>query len=506
MNINTYRAHYSSLDFTKRLGKLKDTYFVYHKGGYAKILAAETCNSCCSLFLVAYVYCALFVIDWENFIKKSTKNEGVIRIRDDAFSRSSGNVFSFFVVLNVVITAIIVLWSVAASAIRVFKAKKIEQTILRDFGEWPSNWKTIPKFYIPGYGVVKSTTDQTHAFLCEEVDRMKIILKILNIDPSSHIMSRYLTWAIESSLCINRNGIIMEDSNVNFELFTYTLDPDASSKRIKTITFFMLFASPFFIIYYTSRTLVNEFHKYKTNENYTRGSWTVGAKYALRKNAELQHEFKMRLGKVHSKIETIKQFRSKNIYTNHIITFVQFALATFLFTSVVLNMVAIEEGMWNETLGLLTAALSTTVVFSNKMNDTKNIDRVKIKKWENKISQKFGISCIYIEKFLVSRPVHVIREFLGIMVSPFILICKVLPRVTDVRNGIGLNNPNTVGDVVPFCDDQVLSDFPTNEELTYSPSGSAPWNVSDDDRFYTPHKKDSDSTHDSANDSGEITI
>ena len=242
----------------------------------------------------------------------------------------------------------------------------------------------------------------------------------------------------------------------------------------------MLFASPFFIIYYISRTLVNEFHKYKTNDNFTKGSWTVGAKYALRKNSELQHEFKRRLSKVQSKIETIKQLKSQNVYCNHFITFVQFVLATFLFTSIVMNMVAIEEGKWNETLGLLTAALSTTVVFSSKISHTESIDRIRIKKWETKISQKFGISCSYIEKFLVSRPVHVVRELFGIIVSPFILICKVLPRIADVRNGIGLNSPNNIENVVPFCDDRppacYLSDFPNEESHE-----EIPWNFSDDD-------------------------
>ena len=489
MNLNTYRAHYSSLDFTKRLIKLKEMYFVYHKGGFTKILASESCNSSCSLFLVAYVYCTLFIVDWDSFIKNTTGVRMWIK-SDAAFSYPHMSSTSFhtnsfhmfvFVVLNILITAIIVLWSVLASLLRTLKAKKIEQELIRDFGEWPVKWEDIPKFYIPGYGVVKSSTERTNAFLCEEVDRMKVILKILNIDPSSHIMSRYLTWAIESSLCINRNGIIMEDSNVNFELFTYTLDKDASSKRIKTITFFMLFASPFFIIYYVSRTLVNEFHKYKTNDNFTKGSWTVGAKYALRKNSELQHEFKRRLGKIQAKIETIKQLRSQNVYCNHFITFVQFVLATFLFTSIVMNMVAIEEGKWNETLGLLTAALSTTVVFSSKISHTEHIERIQIKKWETKISQKFGISCIYIEKFLVSRPVHVVRELFGIFVSPFILICRVLPRIADVRNGIGLNSPNNIENVVPFCDDRppacYLSDFPNNDES----HEEIPWNFSDDD-------------------------
>jgi hypothetical protein len=347
---------------------------------------------------------------------------------------------------------------------------------MRDFGCWPQEWEDVPKYYIPGYGIVKGTTDQTQAFLCEEVDRMKVILKILNIDPSSHLMSRYLTWAIESSLCINRNGIIMEDSNVNFELFTYTLDKDASSKRIKIITFFMLFASPFFIVYYTSRTLVNEFHKYKTNDNFSKGSWTVGAKYALRRNSELQHEFKKRLDKIHDKIEKIKQWRSQKVYYNHFIMFAQFVLATLLATSVFLNMVAIEEGMWTETLGLLTAALSTTVVFSSKINSTQKVDRVKIAKWENKISQKFQISCVYIEKFLVSRPVHVFRELLGVVVSPFILIFKVFPRISDVRNGIELNS--AVSNVVPFCEDEnasYLSDLPLEES-----NGEVPWSLSDE--------------------------
>ena len=132
-------------------------------------------------------------------------------------------------------------------------------------------------------------------------------------------------------------------------------------------------------------------------------------------------------------------------------------------------------------MGLLTAALSTTVVFSSKISHTEPIERIQIKKWETKISQKFGISCIYIEKFLVSRPVHVVRELFGIFVSPFILICRVLPRIADVRNGIGLNSPNNIENVVPFCDDRppacYLSDFPNNDES----HEEIPWNFSDDD-------------------------
>jgi len=79
---------------------------------------------------------------------------------------------------------------------------------------------------------------------------------------------------------------------------------------------------------------------------------------------------------------------------------------------------------------------------------------------------------------LKSRIVYVGMELLGIATTPFILICRLLPRLEEIRMAIEMDHPNAT-------EDPSLIYFETHDTFVEETERMA-WEYSDDDNRRTP--------------------
>lgn len=404
--------------------ELKNVYWVFREGG-AKWIAVSAFKNCmCSVFLVAYVSALLFCVDWRNVIEN--KDSWM------ATEVPCGGVCLIIIYANVFVTSLLLIWSILSSILKCRSAYIIEkgvQCALNGSVSWDAVVQEIAMGDVP--------IERVNFFICAEMRQTAVVLKLLKIHPASFVVSRYLVWSVQNTLSISRRGISLEASALNIEI--ETLDIVSSKRRIKKLTAILLLTSPFFIMYYALRVLVSEFHRHKTRRGLESYTWSAGAKYDLRKKNELTHRFKRRLGRVQRHVEAVKKSRKSHWALDVGFSIIQFALTCVVITFAAASFVSIEEGAWNEPLGLLTGALSACLMVGS--NNSSKIDAADVLHREEKIRKRIGKESLYVEKFLDNRALHVLKELVGVLIAPFFLMFKLLPRLDEVRLAIEQDMP-----------------------------------------------------------------
>lgn len=428
-------TNYNSLNLTE----IKDVYWVYNRGGPKSIRANGLTSSLCSLFLIVYMYILLFRVNWQAVIESPAQDRWFTpRSRDPC-----KNIFLCSVALysNLLVTFTIMLWSVIASVFRCRKAVHIKEVVNARIGECPldgsSKWDTIAANVTMNI----SNPENIAFFLCAETRQTALVFKLLNIDPSSIWVSRYLVWAIQSTLSISRRGVILDASALNLEIDGPgdTLDLAVSSSRIRRVAALLILTSPFFILYYLTRVLIQEFHDHKARNGAEKYTWSVGAQYSLRKKNELPHLFNRRLRRIQESVEIVKKSRKYSSLVECCLNIFQFIITCGLITCALVSFISMEEGVWNEPMGVMTGALSACLMLG--LSNNKKTEASGIKKLEKKIKSKMGKNCAEVERYLNSRWVHVAMELLGIVIAPFFLIMKLLPKLDQISIAIEMDNP-----------------------------------------------------------------
>ena len=426
---------YTSLN----LVELKDVYWVFNRGGHNAIRSSELTSSSCSIFLIFYLYVIMFRVNWSAVIEspeheKWFTDQSVNPCQDVAWC-------SIALYSNLSVTFVIMTWSVLASILRCIKSRAIQKRVSARIGncnlDGSTGWDVIAENMSMN---AVSDTKNISFFLCAETRQTALVLKLLRVDPSSIWVSRYLVWAIQSTLSISRRGVIIDASALNLEIDGGdTLDFDASVSRIRRVAAFLVLTSPFFILYYFTRILVQEFHHHKARNGADKYTWSVGAQYALRKKNELPHRFNRRLRNIQEHVEAVKKSRKYSSYATCALNICQFILTCGLITCAIASCISIEEGVWNEPMGVMTGGLSACLMIG--MGDRSKILACDVKKLEKKIKLKMGKSCTDVECFLKPRAVHVMMELLGVMVSPFFLIMHMLPKLDEISIAIEMDSP-----------------------------------------------------------------
>ena len=440
---------YTSLN----LVELKDVYWVFNRGGHSAIRSSELTSSSCSIFLIFYLYVIMFRVNWSAVIespehKKWFTDQSENPCQDVAWC-------SIALYSNLSVTFVIMTWSVLASILRCIKSRAIQKRVSARIGncnlDGSTRWDVIAEnmsmnavsaFGRPdiAFGRPVSDTQNISFFLCAETRQTALVLKLLRVDPSSIWVSRYLVWAIQSTLSISRRGVIIDASALNLEIDGGdTLDFDASVSRIHRVAAFLVLTSPFFILYYFTRILIQEFHHHKARNGADKYTWSVGAQYALRKKNELPHRFNRRLRNIQEHVEAVKKSRKYSSYATCALNICQFILTCGLITCAIASCISIEEGVWNEPMGVMTGGLSACLMIG--MGDRSKILACDVKKLEKKIKLKMGKSCTDVECFLKPRAVHVMMELLGVIVSPFFLIMRLLPKLDEISIAIEMDSP-----------------------------------------------------------------
>ena len=269
---------YEHLSLLFRLKLLKETYYVFNRGGFHQIVAFESVNNSCTIFLVIYTYFLLYKVNWKLFFGE---NHSLFFLCDSYLCR-------VLVTMNIVTTIFILCWGIIASFQRIKTAQKIHSKIIRKLGKWPTQWCELLEchgfnFENEEHESVKHILEKQLAlYLCSENRLTKMVFKIIGIAPSSWFISRYFVWAVHSSLSINRSAVLTENSNVNIELFVNIVDKENSKRQILFTTFLLFCTTPFFFLYYSCRIIIQEFHKFKSGNNVDTYTWSIGSKFALK--------------------------------------------------------------------------------------------------------------------------------------------------------------------------------------------------------------------------------
>ncbi len=74
-------------------------------------------------------------------------------------------------------------------------------------------------------------------------------------------------------------------------------------------------------------------------------------------------------------------------------------------------------------------------------NNSSKIDAADVLHREEKIRKRIGKESLYVEKFLDNRALHVLKELVGVLIAPFFLMFKLLPRLDEVRLAIEQDMP-----------------------------------------------------------------
>lgn len=343
---------------------------------------------------------------------------------------------------NLSVTFVIMTWSVLASILRCRKSNAIQKTVSARIGDCNLDGSTGWDFIATNMSMNVADTDNIAFYLCAETRQTALVLKLLGVEPSSIWVSRYLVWAIQSTLSISRNGVIIDASALNLEIDGGdTLDFAKSASRIRRVAAFLILTSPFFILYYLTRILIQEFHNHKARNGADKYTWSVGAQYSLRKKNELPHRFNRRLRNIQENVESVKKSRKYSSYATCVLNISQFILTCGLITCAIASCISIEEGVWNEPMGVMTGALSACLMVG--LGDRSKIEPSDVKKLEKKIKQKMGRSCAEVECFLKPRAVHVMMEVLGIIISPFFLVFRLLPKLDEISIAIEMDGPTS---------------------------------------------------------------
>jgi hypothetical protein len=430
------RAQYHEVSYLFRLKVLKEIYWVFNRGGTDAITAFEVCNNLCLIFLVSYSYILAYQLDWSKVV-------GNGEWRTAPFCTSL--LCRSLTLMNALVTFVVLTWGTVASFQRVKKAQKIHVDVMRKLGKWPTEWYELLEYYHPLWdlrnrleaSIRQSLESQVAAYLCSESIQTRLVFKIMGIEPHSWYVSRYFAWAIQSSLSITRSGVMTEDSNVNLELYVHVVDKETSRRQIVLTTLLLLFTSPFFFAYYSARIIIQEFHKYKSGNRMDGYTWSVGTQFALKRKTELPHEFKQRLQLIQSKVEKLKRSRRGSVLSTSFFTLLHFMFTCFLVTCIIMSAVAIEDGTWNEKLGVLTALLSAAVMYG-VASDVK-IDAKEAGRLEREITAEFGVPATTVELYLCSRGIHILKEISGIIFTPMLLVTKMLPRISEISVAIEMD-------------------------------------------------------------------
>lgn len=456
---------------TLNLVELKEVYWVFNRGGADAIIAFEVSNNLCSIFLIAYLYAVIFRLNWGRVVGADPSSDW---IHPTARNPCGANYLcTIGLNANIIVTAIFMIWSLISALARCCKALTVKKNVRMQIGsnrlDGSISWKRIAN----DISMSEAHLDNISFFLCAETRQTAIVLKLLNIEASSIWVSRYLVWAIQSTLSISRRGVILDASALNLEIegLGDNLDMDVSAKRIRIVAAFLIITSPFFVLYYITRVLIQEFHRYKAKRGADKFTWAVGSQYALRLKNELPHKFKKRLSKIQPLVEAVKKSRKQHLCAHCFFTIIQFIITCLLVTCAVASCVSIEEGVWNEPLGIMTGAFSACLMMGARNDRTHEPD--EIKKYSNKIKRKFGKDSAEVEAFLKSRAVHVGMELLGIASTPFILVFRLLPKLREIRMAIEMENPDST-------EDPSLVYF-ENHDLFVEETARMEWEYSDDD-------------------------
>ena len=464
---------------TLNLVELKEVYWVFNRGGVDSIIAFEVSNNLCSIFLILYLYAVLFRINWNRIIGMDPHSTW---IHPEPIIPCPNRVCSIALQANIIVTALIMVWSLISAVSSCAKALAIRKKVTMQIGlnklDGSTPWKRIAN----DISMSETQLDNIAFFLCAETRQTAVVLKLLKIQPYSIWVSRYLVWAIQSTLSISRRGVVLDASALNLEIegMGDNLDLALSAKRIRIIASFLILTSPFFVLYYMTRVLIQEFHRYKAKQGVDKYTWSVGAQYALRLKNELPHKFKKRLNKIQPMVEAVKKNKKQNVCARCIFIITQFVITCLLVTCIAASFVSIEEGILNEPLGIVTGAFSACLMLG--MQNEKTHEPYEIEKFKSKIQHKFGKDSDEVAMYLKSRIVYVGMELLGIATTPFILICRLLPRLEEIRMAIEMDHPNAT-------EDPSLIYFETHDTFVDETERMA-WEYSDDDNRRTPPVSD----------------
>jgi len=429
---------------TINLKELKKIYWLFNRGGSRNILISELSNNACSFFLALYLYVLMCRVNWNSIITSEPSTQWFwstsVNPCSVIFTASPlrDKICTASLVSNAVVSGILMCWSSISSIWKCYSATLLEKK-LKDSNillDGRLTWAEI----VPRFTADRVQEEDTLFFLCSETRQTALMLKILGIPPESWLISRYLVWAMQNTVSISRRGVVLDASALHLEIDALSGDSvqaDASKVQIKRMAVFLFFISPFFILYYAMRVLIQEFyrHKYGGTGQQNRYTWSAAAQYSLRKKHELPHRFRKRLESIKPYVESVKKSKRGFSGVECAIIIFQFIVTCLLITCLAGSFLSLEEGELNEQLGFMTGVFSAALMISSGSaeNDPGPAKRQKIKR---KIFSKFGKNYDAVEPYLRHRLKHVVIELLGIVLTPWILIKNLLPKIDEIKFGI----------------------------------------------------------------------
>jgi hypothetical protein len=439
-NLERYKFRYESLEISRQMERLKELYALFHAGGASKIGAFELCNNGCSITMMFYMVFSIFFIDWNCVFSEPSCD--IFRTQNRMHSASAVQSSAFYMLwINILVMTAIVIWSSWSGWKKWKKAKQNEELILSQLGNWPPRWEPIQNLITESWPPLQKA--QIVYQLNSEFTRLKTVFRICGIQGYNWKISRFLIWAIKSTLSITEDSVFWDES-LNLGMHQIRVNTEESAKRIKIVALALFLSAPFFIFYFSIRLLVTQFYTLKTGRVHTEFKWTPGAHIRFCTWDELPHQTRERLGAIQKDVENLKKCRKRNLIRNHIGVYIHFCTSLVMMTLVIASLymtILTRKYEWNDGIASAAGLLSALHLIGNT-NDIK-LTHSRILKLEKKVQKRTGANIKEVECYLNSRIFIIGKELLGILVTPFVLLIRVLPRLNDIRIAFELNNPDS---------------------------------------------------------------
>ena len=445
-DIDRYRLKYESLEFSQQISQLKALYSLFHAGGATQVGAFECCNNGCSITMMLYLVLSIFVVQWSCFFPTQDPRHSLATPHTNTgecnvlqWRSPIGGIGQVVVWINIVVMFWIVVWSSWCGWNRWKQSVVDQEHILSQLGNWPEKWKPIEKIITKNWPSSKAAQVGTH--LSSDQNSIKILFHVCGIQAYSWKVSRFLIWALKSTMCIHEDSVWWDES-LDLGMHQIRVDIQETEKRIKIMACLLLLCAPFFVVYFSIRMVVTHFYNLKTGKAHVEYKWTSGAHSYFCRAGELPHETRERLSQIQEDVEKLKKCRQRNLVKNHFNVYVHFctSLLTITFIGVYLGVV-FSNGQyeWNESIAT-SAGLLSALHLLGQSKDIK-LTKAGIKKLENKVLRMTGCSIKEVECYLNSRTQLIAKELMGIVITPIILITHLLPKLTDVKIAFEMNSP-----------------------------------------------------------------
>ena len=223
-NLSRYKNRYETLELSREMERLKELYALYHAGGASKIGAFELCNNGCSITMMLYMVFSIFFVDWKCvFLKNTCEIFGINKLPTS---------LAYILWINIGVMSTIVLWSSWSGWKKWKRAKENEEIVLKQLGNWPAKWKPIQNLISEPWPPIQKAQIVHH--LNGEFTRLKTVFNICGFEGYEWKISRFLIWAIKSTLSISEDSVFWDES-LNLGMHQIRVNTEESAKRIKVV-------------------------------------------------------------------------------------------------------------------------------------------------------------------------------------------------------------------------------------------------------------------------------